>query len=129
MPQTHRHGYNLLLLTRLRWGHRIPAYRVVLEGEDDVESEKSSWVVGRTLEEAQAKAAEKFGDKKFRLEQDPDCLDTWFSSGLWPMATLGWPNTESPDFKQFFPTSTLESGWDILFFWMARMIVSPYGPP
>lgn len=48
---------------------------------------------------------------------------TWFSSGLWPMGTLGWPNTESPDFKRFFPTSLLETGWDILFFWVARMIM------
>jgi valyl-tRNA synthetase len=80
-------------------------------------------VVGRTREEAQAKADAKFPGKKFRLEQDPDCLDTWFSSGLWPMAILGWPNTEHPDFKQFFPTSMLETGWDILFFWVSRMIM------
>jgi hypothetical protein len=48
---------------------------------------------------------------------------TWFSSGLWPMAILGWPNTENPDFSRLFPTSLLETGWDILFFWVARMIM------
>ncbi|KAG7105018.1 Valine--tRNA ligase like protein [Verticillium longisporum] len=108
---------------QLWWGHRIPAYRVVFEGEDASEGDDSVWVVGRTTEEAQEKAAAKYGSKKFHLEQDPDCLDTWFSSGLWPMSTLGWPNAESPDFKQFFPTSLLETGWDILFFWVARMIM------
>jgi valyl-tRNA synthetase len=111
-------------MVSLRWGHRIPAYRVILEGEEDErETDNSPWVVGRTPEEAQAKAAAKYVGKKYRLEQDPDCLDTWFSSGLWPMSILGWPNTESSDFKNFFPTSMLETGWDILFFWVIRMIM------
>jgi valyl-tRNA synthetase len=57
-----------------------------------------------------------------RLEQDPDVLDTWFSSGLWPFSTLGWPE-ETPDYKYFYPTSLLETGYDILFFWVARMIM------
>ncbi|KAL2150011.1 hypothetical protein VTH82DRAFT_7687 [Thermothelomyces myriococcoides] len=109
---------------QLWWGHRIPAYRVILDGEEDKgETDNTVWVVGRTPEEAQAKAEAKFPGKKFRLEQDPDCLDTWFSSGLWPMSILGWPNTEHPDFKNFFPTSMLETGWDILFFWVSRMIM------
>jgi len=108
---------------QLWWGHRIPAYRVVF-GDDAGETKDSAWVVGRTPEEAKAKAEAKYGPSKpFRLEQDPDCLDTWFSSGLWPFATLGWPREDAPDFKRFFPTSTLESGWDILTFWMARMIM------
>ncbi|KAI8950749.1 tRNA synthetases class I-domain-containing protein [Xylaria longipes] len=108
---------------QLWWGHRIPAYRVVLENEEmSEEDDNSHWIVGRTLDEAQEKATSAFPGKKFRLEQDPDCLDTWFSSGLWPMATLGWPN-ETPDFKKFFPTSLLETGWDIMFFWVARMIM------
>jgi valyl-tRNA synthetase len=55
-------------------------------------------------------------------EQDPDVLDTWFSSGLWPFSTLGWPE-ETPDYKYFYPTSVLETGYDILFFWVARMIM------
>lgn len=56
-------------------------------------------------------------------EQDPDTLDTWFSSGLWTFSTLGWPDIESPDFKKFHPTTVLETGYDILFFWVARMIL------
>ncbi|KAL2131996.1 hypothetical protein VTI74DRAFT_4328 [Chaetomium olivicolor] len=109
---------------QLWWGHRIPAYRVIFEEEEGrPETDKSLWVVGRTPEEAQAKAEAKYAGKSFRLEQDPDCLDTWFSSGLWPMSILGWPNTESSDFKNFFPTSMLETGWDILFFWVSRMIM------
>jgi hypothetical protein len=58
-----------------------------------------------------------------KLEQDPDVLDTWFSSGLWPFSTLGWPE-ETPDYRYFYPTSVLETGYDILFFWVARMIMS-----
>ena len=57
------------------------------------------------------------------LTQDPDVLDTWFSSGLWPFSTLGWPE-ETPDYKYFYPTSYMETGYDILFFWVARMIMS-----
>ncbi|KAK5654450.1 hypothetical protein OQA88_7361 [Cercophora sp. LCS_1] len=108
---------------QLWWGHQIPAYRVIFEGEDGSETKESKWVVGRTEEEAKAKAAEKFAGKSYRLERDPDCLDTWFSSGLWPFATLGWPKADSEDLKKYFPTTTLESGWDILTFWMARMIM------
>lgn len=54
--------------------------------------------------------------------QETDCLDTWFSSGLWPFSTMGWPNTDSEDFKKFYPTTTLVTGFDIIFFWVARMI-------
>lgn len=57
------------------------------------------------------------------MRQDQDVLDTWFSSGLWPFSTLGWPNEEAPDLKRFFPTSLMETGADILFFWVARMIM------
>ncbi|MBI5005343.1 MAG: class I tRNA ligase family protein [Candidatus Lloydbacteria bacterium] len=56
-------------------------------------------------------------------EQDPDTLDTWFSSGLWTFSTLGWPDAQSADFKMFHPTDLLETGYDILFFWVARMIL------
>lgn len=58
-----------------------------------------------------------------KLEQDPDVLDTWFSSGLWPFSTLGWPE-DTPDLRRFYPTSVMETGYDILFFWVARMIMS-----
>ncbi|GAP87644.1 putative valyl-tRNA synthetase [Rosellinia necatrix] len=108
---------------QLWWGHRIPAYRVVLSDQETSEEDgQSHWIVGRTLKEAQEKAAFAFPGKQLRLVQDSDCLDTWFSSGLWPMATLGWPN-QTPDFRKFFPTSLLETGWDIMFFWVARMIM------
>lgn len=50
-------------------------------------------------------------------------LDTWFSSGLWPFSTLGWPNAQADDYQKLYPTSILETGWDILFFWVARMIM------
>ncbi|KAI1327623.1 mitochondrial valyl-tRNA synthetase [Xylariaceae sp. FL0255] len=108
---------------QLWWGHRIPAYRVIFEGEGDQETKDSHWIVAPSAAEATTKAQTKFPSRQFRLEQDPDCLDTWFSSGLWPMAILGWPDVEKADFKRFFPTSLLETGWDILFFWVARMIM------
>lgn len=107
---------------QLWWGHQIPAYRIAFDG-DAGEDDKSTWIVAKSDEEAQKKAEAKFPGKTFKLERDPDCLDTWFSSGLWPFSTLGWPNPDSEDFKKFFPTSMLETGWDILFFWVARMIM------
>ena len=55
-------------------------------------------------------------------EQDPDVLDTWFSSALWPFSTLGWPDTDSEDFKRYFPTNALVTGYDIIFFWVSRMM-------
>ena len=58
-----------------------------------------------------------------KIEQDPDVLDTWFSSWLWPFSTLGWPD-ETPDLRRFYPTSVLETGYDIIFFWVARMIMT-----
>jgi valyl-tRNA synthetase len=85
------------------------------------------WVVARNLDEAKAKAKAKFNltDEQLatvELEQDPDVLDTWFSSGLWPFSTLGWPK-ESDDMKRFFPNSLMETGHDIIFFWVARMVM------
>jgi valyl-tRNA synthetase len=61
--------------------------------------------------------------KTKKLRQEEDTLDTWFSSALWPMSPLGYPNTESPDFQKFYPSDVLETGWDIIFFWVARMIM------
>ena len=55
-------------------------------------------------------------------KQDEDVLDTWFSSALWPFSTMGWPDVEAEDFKRYFPTSTLVTGYDIIFFWVSRMI-------
>ncbi|MDA1330250.1 MAG: valine--tRNA ligase [Chloroflexi bacterium] len=96
---------------QLWWGHRIPVWY----------APDGSMFCARTEEEAQAQAREALGED-VALEQDPDVLDTWFSSGLWPFSTLGWPE-ESADLKYFYPTSTLETGYDILFFWVARMIM------
>lgn len=80
------------------------------------------WVVGRNEEEALVEANRIFGGKKFQMTQDPDVLDTWFSSGLFPLSVLGWPDN-TDDFKAFYPTSVLETGHDILFFWVARMVM------
>ncbi len=86
---------------QLWWGHQIPAYYHKQTGEMIV--------------------AEQNPDPN-NYTQDTDVLDTWFSSGLWPFSTMGWPDTESPDFKKFYPTTTLVTGFDIIFFWVARMI-------
>ncbi|XP_010458966.1 PREDICTED: valine--tRNA ligase, mitochondrial 1 [Camelina sativa] len=109
---------------QLWWGHRIPAWYAILEGDQlkEVGAYNDHWVVARTEEEARKEAAQKFAGKKFELTQDPDVLDTWFSSGLAPLSFLGWPD-ESDDFKAFYPTSVLETGHDILFFWVARMVM------
>jgi valyl-tRNA synthetase len=90
---------------QLWWGQQIPAYHCRKTGEVVVSetpppaSPKHDWV------------------------QDPDVLDTWFSSGLWPLTTLGWPNVKAEDLRKFYPTSVLETGFDILFFWVARMVM------
>lgn len=80
------------------------------------------WVVARNEEEAQYEASKRYDGKKFRLSRDPDVLDTWFSSGLFPLTVLGWPD-DTEDLKAFYPTSVLETGHDILFFWVARMVM------
>ncbi len=76
--------------------------------------------MARSEEECRKKVA-KVVTGKFELIQDEDVLDTWFSSALLPFSSVGWPNTESEDFKTFFPNHVLETGYDILFFWVARM--------
>ena len=103
------------LSRQLWWGHQIPAYQVIGHPE-------AAWIVARTKEEALAKARAEYGPDA-KIEQDPDVLDTWFSSGLWPFSTMGWPNQEAPDLKTFFPNTLLETGSDILFFWVARMVM------
>ncbi|KAH1522668.1 Valine--tRNA ligase, mitochondrial [Aspergillus fumigatus] len=110
------------LSRQLWWGHQAPAYFVKIEGEDGDDSDGNLWVTGRTEEEARKKAEAKFPGKTFSLVRDPDVLDTWFSSGLWPFSTLGWPR-QTHDLENLYPTSVLETGWDILFFWVARMIM------
>ena len=107
---------------QLWWGHRCPVYFVEIEGKEGDRLDNNYWVAGRTYEEALEKAQKRFPDTKFTLEQDEDVLDTWFSSGLWPISTLGWPN-QTKDLERFSPMSMLETGWDILFFWVSRMIL------
>ncbi len=101
-------------------GHRCPVYFVNIEGETQDRSDDKFWVVGRTIDEAQERATKLANGKSFTLEQDEDVLDTWFSSGLWPFSIMGWPD-KTDDIKHFYPSSLLETGWDILFFWVARM--------
>lgn len=86
---------------QLWWGHQIPAYYHNVTGEMVVAKENPD---------------------PANYTQDPDVLDTWFSSGLWPFSTMGFPNAETEDFKKFYPTSVLVTGFDIIFFWVARMI-------
>lgn len=95
---------------QLWWGHQIPAWY----------DQAGNIYVGRNEAEVRSKhqlAAD------LELRQDEDVLDTWFSSALWPFSTLGWPNSEDPALKTFYPTSTLVTGFDIIFFWVARMII------
>ncbi|GAB5587672.1 valine--tRNA ligase [Umbelopsis nana] len=106
---------------QLWWGHRIPAYYVRLEDASGYD-ENDLWVSGQDEASARAEAETRFPGKQFTLEQDPDVLDTWFSSGLWPFSIFGWPDI-TEDLQNFYPTSLLETGWDILFFWVARMVM------
>ncbi|MBZ5716071.1 valine--tRNA ligase [Nannocystis pusilla] len=92
---------------QLWWGHRIPAWHCAA---------CSKITVGREDPSACAHCG------STAIEQDPDVLDTWFSSGLWPLTCLGWPE-QSADLQRFYPTALMETGWDILFFWVARMMM------
>ncbi|PSB19094.1 valine--tRNA ligase [Phormidesmis priestleyi ULC007] len=103
---------------QLWWGHQIPAWYAVSE-TGGVLTDTTPFMVARSEAEAREKAIALFGEN-VQLEQDPDVLDTWFSAGLWPFSTLGWPD-KTPDFKRYYPTATLVTGFDIIFFWVARM--------
>ena len=95
-----------------------------LQGKPASETEDNNWVSGRTETEALEKAAKKFSVKNksdIKLKQDEDVLDTWFSSGLFPFSIFGWPDN-TDELNLFFPGSLLETGHDILFFWVARMV-------
>ena len=107
---------------QLWWGHRCPVYFINIKGQDCDRSDNRYWVAGRDIEEATIKAKKRFPGSIFTLEQDEDVLDTWFSSALWPFSTLGWPE-KTKDMDLFYPFSMLETGWDILFFWVSRMIL------
>ncbi|MGR3742020.1 valine--tRNA ligase [Companilactobacillus sp. DQM5] len=110
VPDRFEHTYNQwmdnvhdwVISRQLWWGHRIPAWYNKKTGE---------MYVGET----EPKDIENW-------EQENDVLDTWFSSALWPFSTMGWPNEDSEDYKRYFPTNTLVTGYDIIFFWVSRMI-------
>ena len=94
------------------WGHRIPIWK---------NKSNDKYVAAKNIDEAKNKYQEKYKEI-VELTQESDVLDTWFSSGLWPFSTLGWPN-ESEDYNKYFPTTILVTGFDIIFFWVARMIM------
>ncbi|MBS7576434.1 MULTISPECIES: valine--tRNA ligase [unclassified Enterococcus] len=94
--------HDWVISRQLWWGHQIPAWYHKTTGETYVGMEAPADIEN--------------------WAQDPDVLDTWFSSALWPFSTMGWPNTNAEDFKRYFPTSTLVTGYDIIFFWVSRMI-------
>jgi valyl-tRNA synthetase len=102
---------------QLWWGHQIPAWYVVSESGEI--RDETPFVVAQSEAEARQKAVAQFGSN-VQIKQDPDVLDTWFSSGLWPFSTLGWPQ-ETADFNFYYPTTALVTGFDIIFFWVARM--------
>ncbi len=102
-----RNIHDWCISRQLWWGHRIPAYYCRECGQVMVAREMPSACSGCSSE---------------RVEQDPDVLDTWFSSALWPFSTLGWPD-RTEDLKRFYPTSLLITGYEILFFWVARMMM------
>ena len=104
---------------QLWWGHQIPAWYAVDE-TGGVITDSTPFFVAKDEEEAAKLAEAKYG-KPVKLEQDPDVLDTWFSSGLWPFSTLGWGTDNLTDYDRYYPTSTLVTGFDIIFFWVARM--------
>ena len=103
---------------QLWWGHQIPAWYVVSETGGEIQ-DSTPFIVAFDETEAENKAKSQYGDD-IKLQQDPDVLDTWFSSGLWPFSTMGWPQ-QTADLEKYYPTSTLVTGFDIIFFWVARM--------
>jgi valyl-tRNA synthetase len=113
---------------QLWWGHQIPAWFATKTGETGIEkndmNHNDRWIVARSEEDALEKASTLLGCTKddVKLQRDEDVLDTWFSSGLFPFSVFGWPENTA-DLQAFYPTSLLETGLDILFFWVARMVM------
>ncbi|XP_072756562.1 valine--tRNA ligase, mitochondrial isoform X2 [Anoplolepis gracilipes] len=116
---------------QLWWGHRIPAYSIN-HGDNNYNSDNSdiftpnsinntTWIIARSEEEAYLRAREKYGDT-VSIRQDPDVLDTWFSSAIIPFVTLGWPE-HTKDVAKYYPLTLMETGHDIFLFWVARMVM------
>ncbi|MEO1147133.1 MAG: valine--tRNA ligase, partial [Cyanobacteria bacterium J06638_22] len=103
---------------QLWWGHQIPAWYAVSETSGSI-SDETPFVVAGSEEDARQQLVAQFGES-VEIQQDPDVLDTWFSSGLWPFSTMGWPDNTA-DLATYYPTTTLVTGFDIIFFWVARM--------
>ena len=109
------------LSRQIWWGHQIPAYSCQFKG-------KECWVAAASDEEARVKAANQLGLSKEEegqmvVTRDEDVLDTWFSSAIYPFAVLGWPEENSEDLSRFYPLDLMETGHDILFFWVGRMVM------
>lgn len=102
---------------QLWWGHRIPAYLCTVPN-----SSQKVWVAAHSLEEALIKASKQLNCYVEDVVQDEDVLDTWFSSALLPFSAFGWPHNTS-DLTNYYPLSLMETGHDIIFFWVARMIM------
>lgn len=102
---------------QLWWGHQIPAYKITSDDGNE------TWIAAKSNEEAEKKFKEKNPDvAQMTIVRDQDVLDTWFSSGLLPFSVFNWPETND-DFKKFYPLSLMATGHDILFFWVARMVM------
>ena len=104
---------------QLWWGHQIPAWYVLKDNENSIE-QNTPYIIAHNEKEALRNAKKAFGND-IKIIRDKDVLDTWFSSSLWPFSTLGWPQVENPDFQKWYPNSLLVTGFDIIFFWVARM--------
>ena len=111
---------------QLWWGHRIPAYRILDNSSRKFvikENKEELWLIGEPAEIKHKMEELGLNDECFELVRDEDVLDTWFSSALLPFSNFGWPKTSESDLSRFFPNSILETGYDILFFWVARMVM------
>lgn len=142
IPKDHEKTWNNWLVNirdwclsrQLWWGHRIPAYQLFSSGKPLLNGKNEpQWIVhpsSSSMETLLEKARQhlltnsiSYDSETLEARQDEDVLDTWFSSGLWPFCTLGWPKKDSPDLLKYFPNQLLETGSDILFFWVARMVM------
>ncbi|GBN35808.1 Valine--tRNA ligase, partial [Araneus ventricosus] len=116
-----RHLRDWCISRQLWWGHQIPAYKI---HHNSNKLEKDLWIAATCEKEAIEKASKKYDldPKSIKAVQDTDVLDTWFSSALYPLTALGWPSQEEY-FKKYYPLNLMETGFDILFFWVARMVM------